>query len=369
VNITRKGSLAAVAIATAGMLALAACGSNSNGAPQTSGSASTAKISCQSGSIKASGSTAQANAMTTWVNAYQAACSSATINYEANGSGAGVTDFINKQTDFAGSDSPMTAAQITSASARCASGGKAIDIPMVGGPIAIGYNLSGVSKLILTPTVLAGIFANKITKWNDAQITAINPGVTLPSATIATFHRSDSSGTTDNFTHYLSVAASSAWSYGHSKIWAAPGGQGAKGSSQVAASIKSTPNAIGYIEFSYTMQGGMGTAEIDNGGGPVTLTAASAAAGIASAQVVGTGNDLTLALNYTTTQSGAYPIVLVTYEITCQSGLGSTLPLVKSFLTYTASDAGQSGLGSQGYAPLPSSLISKVRSVVSGLSS
>jgi phosphate transport system substrate-binding protein len=372
VILKRTGSVAvAAAGAIAGLLVLAACGSNSNGSPAASGSSgsSSPSIQCQSGTIKASGSTAQKNAMTTWVNNYQSACSGATINYQASGSGAGIQDFINNQTAFAGSDSALTAAQITQASARCGSGNLAINIPMVGGPIAVAYNLSGVSKLIMTPQVLAGIFSNKITKWNDPAITAINPGVSLPSATIVSFHRSDSSGTTDNFTKYLTASAGSAWTYAHNKVWPAPGGQGAKGSDQVAASIKSTPNSIGYIEFSFTQAGGMGVAQIDNGGGPVTLSIATASAGIDSAKVVGTGNDLTLQLDYATKTAGAYPIVLVTYEITCYKGLSAAdLGVTKSFLTYTASSAGQGTLAAQGYAPLPSSLIGKVQTVVAGIS-
>lgn len=369
-KIKRNGSLTAAAAAVAGMLALAACGSNSNGSPAASGSASSsAKIACQSGSIKASGSTAQKNAMTTWVNAFQSACPGATINYQASGSGAGIQDFINNITAFAGSDSALTPAQTTQASTRCGSGNTAVNIPMVGGPIAVAYNLSGVSKLIMTPQVLAGIFANKITKWNDPAIAAINPGVTLPSATIVSFHRSDSSGTTDNFTKYLSTAAGSSWTYSHNKVWAAPGGQGAKGSDQVAASIKSTPNSIGYVEYSFALSGGMSVAQVDNGGGPVTLNTASAAAGIASATVVGTGNDLTLKLDYATKSPGAYPIVLVTYEITCYKGLPSSeLPLTKAFLTWTSSAGGQGTLAIQGYAPLPPALIGKVQTVVAGLS-
>src|SRR5205085_518168 len=122
--------------------------------------------------------------------------------------------------------------------------------PMVIGPIAVAYNVPGVSSLTVTPDVLAKIFAGTVTKWNDPAITALNSGVSLPSATIVTFHRSDSSGTTDNFTKYLTAAAGSSWTYDHDKVWKAPGGQGAKGSDGVAAALKSTPNSLGYIEYS-----------------------------------------------------------------------------------------------------------------------
>jgi phosphate transport system substrate-binding protein len=373
VNITRLGRRSATAgVAVIGMLALAACGSDNN-TPATSGSAaaSGAAISCQSGSIKASGSSAQKNAITQWITDYQTACSGATINYSPSGSGAGVQDFINNQTAFAGSDSALTDAQHPQADARCKTGA-AVDIPMVVGPVAVAYNVSGLTKLVLTPDVIAKIFNGTITTWNDPAIAAINSGATLPSAPIAAFHRSDSSGTTDNFTKYMIAAAGTTdWPYPHAKDWpsAIKSGQGAKGSDGVASALKSTANSIGYLEYSFTTDGSLGVAQVDNGGGPVTLTPATAAAAIASAQVTGTGDDLTVSIDYATKTPGAYPIVLVTYEITCVKGLSSSdLPLTKSFLTYIASTAGQAKLTGLGYAPLPDTLAVRVRALVDKIS-
>jgi phosphate transport system substrate-binding protein len=360
----------ATTLVAAAALALAACGTNNN-APSGSSSASanTAGIVCSNGSIKASGSTAQKNAISAWINNYQTKCSGATINYSASGSGAGVQDFINNQVSFAGSDSAISGSDLTSANSRCGSGGTAWNLPMVVGPIGIAYNLTGVSKLIVSPTVLAEIFSGKITTWNDPALTALNPGTTLPSAKIVTYHRSDSSGTTDNFTKYLAATAPSEWSYSHSKTWTAPGGLGAKGSDQVAASIKSTPNSIGYVEYSYIQNDSLPSAELDNGGGAVTLSAQSASVAAAQATVVGTGGDLTLKLNYSTTTAGAWPIILVTYEIACNNGNVPDPALVKDFLTYTSSSAGQSILDSVGSAPLPASILSQVQSSVSQLKS
>ncbi len=125
---------------------------------------------------------------------------------------------------------------------------------MAPGGIAISYNLPGVTKLNLSAATIAGIFDGKIKTWNDAAIKADNPGVTLPSTTIQTFHRSDSSGTTYNFTNYLTNVAKSAWTYGFGKNWTAPGGQGAKGSSGVAQGVKSTAGGIGYFERSFATQ-------------------------------------------------------------------------------------------------------------------
>ena len=159
-NITGKTSFAAVVITAA--LALAACGSDGGSTANSSASGSSS-IDCVSASIKASGSTAQKNAMAEWTNSYQKACNGATIDYQANGSGAGIKDFINKQTAFAGSESALKDQDKTDADARCAAG-PAIDIPMVGGAIVAAYNVSGVDKLVLTPEILSGIFSNTITK-------------------------------------------------------------------------------------------------------------------------------------------------------------------------------------------------------------
>ena len=361
-NITPKARLAAIAVA--GTLALAACGSD--GGSGTSSASGSADANCVSGSIKASGSTAQLNAMTDWINAYQTSCSGATIDYQGNGSGAGIKDFINKQTAFAGSDSALKDQDKTDADARCATG-PAIDIPMVGGAVVATYNVAGVSKLIVTPEILAGIYSNTITKWNDPKITAANPGVTLPSATIAAFHRSDSSGTTDNWTTFLSQAAGSAWTYGHAKDWKAPGGQGAKGNDGVGAAVKATANSIGYVELSFAQQNKTSTAWVDNGAGPVEPTSANAAKTIATATVAGSGNDIVLTLDYKT--KTGYPAVLVTYEITCEKGLDPALvPLTKSFLTYTASDAAQSQLSANGYVPITGDVLAKVRTAISSIS-
>ena len=357
--------IALVGVAATATLAMAGCSSSNSG---SSGSASIAGASCQSGAIKSSGSSAQKNAITQWINSYQQACTDATIDYQANGSGAGIQDFINGQTAFAGSDSAIKDADLTSASQRCAKG-PAINLPMVGGAIVGAYNISGVSNLTLTPAVLAGIYANQITKWNDKAITGINPGVNLPDASIVQFHRSDSSGTTDNFTQYLSANAPNVWKFTAGKDWVAPGGQGAKGNDGVASSVKSTANSIGYIELSFAQDQNLNLASIDNGSGPVAPSAQTASVALAQAQVIGTGNNLVLKLDYSTKQAGAYPLVLITYEITCQSGLPSDqLGLTKAFLTYTVSSDAQGELSSIGYAPIPADLLTKVTTAVNAIS-
>ncbi|MCW2872393.1 phosphate ABC transporter substrate-binding protein PstS [Actinacidiphila oryziradicis] len=378
-KLQRKSGLRALtvgAVAISGALVLTACGSDNNGGSNSSSStpsgSSSSGIKCDGkGQLLASGSSAQQNAMDAWVQAYQAACTGTTINYKASSSGEGVIDFNQGTDSFAGSDSPLKPAEATSSKKVCA-GGTGIDIPMVGGPIAIGYNLSGVNNLVLDASTIAKIFNSKITKWNDPAIKALNPTATLPSTKIQAFHRQDESGTTDNLTKYLGTAAKADWPYPHAKAFAGKGGQSAAKSAGVAAQVKQTPGAIGYFELSYATASSITTAKIATGASsPAEATSANASAGIASAKVVGTGSDLSLDLSstYTTKAANAYPIVLVTYEIACDKGnKASTLPLLKSFLTYTASEAGQAKLSTAGYAPLPTEIATKVRSTVTSLS-
>ncbi len=370
----RTGRLAAIALA--GALVATGCGADAGSDPAgavstetaQSGTSGRGQLDCATGALTASGSSAQANAIAAWANAYQGACPDATIDYQPNGSGAGVQDFINAQTAFAGSDSALSSAEKAEADARCAAG-PAIDLPVVGGAVVAAYRVDGVESLVLTPQLLAGIFADAVTRWNAPEIAAANPGVALPDAPIVHFHRSDSSGTTDNFTKYLSATAADAWTFPGGKDWSAPGGQGAKGSDGVANAVASTPNSIGYLELSYARSAGLRSAAIDNGAGPVEATSASAARTISQAEVVGSGHDLVLSLDYATKAPGAYPLVLVTYEIACERGGDpETAQLTKSFLSYVVSDAGQSVLEEIGYVPVEGALLDKVRAAVDAMS-
>jgi phosphate transport system substrate-binding protein len=360
VKLQRSGIIAGIALTAT--LGLAACGSDNN-TPTTSASVAD----CAGGSLTASGSSAQANAMAEWIKTYQSSCSSAKIGYQGNGSGAGITDFIAGTSDFAGSDSYLKDADQKSADAKCA-GGQALNIPMVVGPIAVAYNLDGIDGLQLDATTLAKIFSGKITKWNDPAIAALNSGAKLPATAIATLHRSDSSGTTDNFTKYLTSTAGANWTFDHDKVWKAPGGTGAKGSDGVASAVKSTAGSIAYVELSFAQNSSLSMAKIKNGAGEFTqLTGDSAGKTIAGAKIVGTGNDLKMDIDYATTTAGAYPIVLATYEIVCSKG-SAKAAAIKGFLTYTASSAGQAALSDLGYAPLPDSVLTKVQASVASIS-
>ena len=332
------------------VLLLAACDSAASVAQPE------AAISCAAGSITGRGSSAQTNAVNAWIRDYQVACSGATLAYDSVGSGAGRTGFIAGQGDFAGSDSPLSAPEQTAADARCRTG-SAIHLPMVVGPIALAYNVAGVGDLRLRPATIARIFAGSVTRWDDPAITADNPGVVLPATTIRPVHRADKSGTTDNFTRFL--AATADWQSG----WPARAGIAATGSNGVSAAVARTDGAIGYVEWSYADFHNLATARVGNGAGEfVALTAEAAGRTVAAASTK--GGDLQLVIDYGTTAAGAYPIVLVTYEIVCARGAG---PLVKSFLAYTSSQPGQAAAARLGYAPLPEELRGKVAKAVAEL--
>ncbi|MET8955357.1 phosphate ABC transporter substrate-binding protein PstS [Streptomyces sp. NPDC004393] len=375
----RKNRLRALslgAVAVSGALALTACGSddtgktnNSSGSSASASSSSAVKCDNAKGQLQASGSSAQKNAIDAWVKQYTQSCHDVQINYNPTGSGAGVTAFLGGQTAFAGSDSALKPDAVAQSSKVCAGGGKAIDLPMVGGPIAVGFNVPGVDSLVLDPATIAQIFNGKIAKWNDAAIKKLNPSAKLPDLKIQAFHRSDESGTTDNFTKYLIATAKSDWPYSGGKAWQAKGGQSAQGSAGLAQQVKQTSGAISYFELSYAADG-IKTADLKTGAStPAKATVENATKAIASAKVAGTGKDLALKLNYQPTEDGAYPLTLVTYEIVCDKGnKADTLPAVKSFLNYIASEDGQNQLAEAKYAPIPAEINSKVRETISSLS-
>jgi phosphate transport system substrate-binding protein len=378
VLITRAGLIAGLAV---GALALTACGSdkaadsstaNAGGSSSSTSADSSSAAACATGSLKSEGSTAQKNAMDQWIKDFQSQCSGATITYNGTGSGAGVSNFIAKQDDFAASDSALDPKKDEVAKATAACGSPALDLPMVTGPIAAAYKVNGVKDLTLTPQVLTKIFLGKITTWNDPAIKAINSSANLPPTKITVFYRSDSSGTTQNFEKYLAANDPTDFTSTPDKDSSKAGfaGQGKTGSQGVQQAITSTDGAIGYVEWSFAVSGNLDTAKIDNGGGAVELTADSAGAAVSAATVASNGGqDLTLKLDYATKTAGAYPLILVTYEIVCSKYSDPKIAgLVKSFLGYTAG-AGQDSLKDLGYAPLPETIRTKVQLAVASISS
>ena len=376
-NIQSRRRLASVTgAALVGTLALAGCGSNNNAStsPTTSGASAAAKADCASGTLSGEGSSAQKNAIEQAITDYQTACPGATINYNPTGSGAGIKQFTAGQVDFAGSDSALKTVAATGATgteqanADKACGSPAWNMPMVTGPIAVAYNVKGVDKLILTPAVTAKIFNSVITKWNDPAIAAINPGVTLPATDIKIFFRSDESGTTENFTKYLAAAAPTDWTATPGKKWTGKG-EGKEKSAGVANAVKATDGGITYVEWSYAKDNKLGISQIDNGAGPVELTAPAVGKAVAAAKQAGEGNNVKLKLDYATKEAGAYPILLVTYEIVCSKNKDAAkAKLVQSFMKFFASTDEQAKLEGIGYAPLPASVQTQVNTAISALS-
>jgi phosphate transport system substrate-binding protein len=232
--------------------------------------------------------------------------------------------------------------------------GDVLHIPWSAGGIAVEYNLKGVSELKLTPDAVAGIFAGKITKWDDAAIKASNSGATLPSTAIQVVHRSDGSGTTAAFTAYLSAAAPSVWTVGSGKDVAWPIGQGAKGSDGVTAAVKQADGAIGYAEVSFAKGASLGVAKIKNASGAFVGPEGSAvSAALESAKVPA---DLKVQANYSPLGASAYPISTTTFVIVPKNPAdASKAKLIKAFVLYALGD-GQKSAESLYYAPLPKSL-------------
>lgn len=376
-KLQRKNRLRATALgalAVSGALVLTACGSDDNsgstgGSGDKTNAASNIKCDGAKGQLLASGSSAQKNAMDVWVKNYLAACKESTVNYRSISSGEGIVAFNQGRVGFAGSDSALKPEEVE-ASKKICKGGQGINLPMVGGPIAIGYNLPNVKDLVLDAPTIAKIFNDKIKKWNDPAIAKLNPKAELPDTAIQHFHRSGDSGTTQNFGKYLGKSAKADWPYEAEKKWPAPNGQAAGGSSDLAAQVKQVEGSIGYFELSYATSQSISTVQVNTGAAaPVAATPENASKAIAAAKIKGTGKDLALDLDYTTKADGAYPLILVTYEIVCDKGnKAETLSSVKSFLNYTASDEGQKALSGIGYAPIPTEINAKVRETIASLS-
>ncbi|NKE55808.1 phosphate ABC transporter substrate-binding protein PstS [Lentzea sp. PSKA42] len=371
-KIQRHGAV--LGLVAAGALLLSACGSDNNapaGGNTTSNAAS--KVECGGkAKLKASGSSAQANAMTRFVTAYESACDGQSLDYNSNGSGAGVKEFIGKQTDFGGSDSVLNAEkkETDDAAKRC-DGAPAWNLPAVFGPIAITYNVPGADGLALDAATIAKIFSGAVTTWNDPAIAALNSGKTLPADKIVVVFRSDESGTTDNFQKYLEAASKGTWTKGVGKAFNGGVGEGAKGNEQTSAAVKNTKGAITYNEWSFAKSNKLQIAKIINSGGgePVELSTASAGKSIEGVKIKGTGNDLILDLKsiYATETPGAYPLVLAAYEIVCSKYTDAEVgKAVKAFLTVAVTD-GQKGLEDAGYSPVPASFQEKLLTAIKAI--
>jgi phosphate transport system substrate-binding protein len=355
----RRTALPAVAILTVG-LTLAACGDNSSSGSSSSGG----------GTLNGGGATSQANAQTAWRAAYQKA-NGGTINYEEVGSGTGVTNFTSKAYSFAGTDAFLTDDQMTAAAKSCAS--DVVEVPAYVSPIAVAFNVPGVTSLNLDSQTISDIFNGKVTTWNDQEIASQNSGVKLPSTAITTVHRSDESGTTFNFTDYLNKTSASAWPYPANTVWPAKGGQGADGTSGVIGVLSDTPGAIGYADDSaVTAAGDLGVVSIKVGKSYNAPSATGAAQVLEASPPAPNQPATSMAtqIDRTATAKGDYPLMLASYLLACQKYSDSgTADTVKGYLTYVVSAAGQQAAAkTAGSAPLTPALSQKATSIVSQIS-
>ena len=360
------------AFALTATIALAGCASSSGDTgsttkPSASATADAYKIDPSlTGTITAGGSSAQANAEAAWVAAFTSQAKGVTINYDkSQGSGGGVTNWLAGSYDFAGSDSPLNPTQVASSASTCGADG-AINLPVYLDGVAVIYNLPGVKDLKLSSEVIAKIFSLKITTWNDAAIVALNPKAKLPATAITTVTRSDGSGTTTNFTNYLSQSQPSIWTYAPSNAWPVAGSSAQQGGSGVVNTVKAGEGTIGYADHSAI--GDLSSAQIQAGTSKdyVAFSAEGASTAFAKAAVATpttVEGDLSQKLDYTKlTDKSSYPIPLISYQILCKTFKSADqAKLTKAFVGYVASDIGQKiAAKNAGAAPIPAAMLAKI---------
>jgi phosphate transport system substrate-binding protein len=358
VRLTRLSIAAAIGVLAIGV---AACGSSddNDNATSTSSGSSTAKA-----TLNGAGSTFAAPIYQQIANDLKG--QGITENYQSVGSGAGVSQFTAGTVDFAGSDPALKDDEISALKK-----GKPLEAPFALGAITVSYKLSDVkSGLKLDGKTIADIYLGNVKKWDDPEIAQQNSGVKLPSTNITVVHRSDSSGTTKGFTDFLS-RYSPEWKtkVGVDKEVKWPTGTGGKGNEGVAAAVKQTEGAIGYVEQAYALQNGFTFADVKNKAGQYiapTLESTSAA---------GEGIDVPSDLRINVIDSPnpkAYPITSQTFAITyddpCKAGLDKTKAEgLKRFLSFLVGNEGQTTIQKLSYAKIPSSLDQKVQSAVDGM--
>jgi phosphate transport system substrate-binding protein len=375
VNRTSFRKLLAPSVAVLALsISLTACGGGNsvdNASAETGDSEASGDYADLSGELAIGGASSQESAQNAWMVGFSEVAPGVTVSYDPVGSGGGRENFISGAYPMAGSDSYLDdeEGELSAATETC--GAEPIEIPNYISPIAVIYNLEGVDELNLSPETLAGIFAGDITSWDDEAIAADNPDAELPSETITPVHRSDESGTTGNFTNYLSTVAGDAWTFGEIEQWPSEaGGEGGKGTSGVVQVVTDAPNTIGYADASQA--GGLGQANIGVGDEFVAPSAEAAAKIFEVSPRVDEGSDVNYAhdLDYNTEESGVYPIVLTSYLLACQSyDDEATAANVQGYISYILSDEGQEiGSSEAGSAPLPDSVREQAQAVVDEIS-
>jgi phosphate transport system substrate-binding protein len=331
-------------------VAAAACGTDDNSARLGRGRAPRTAVAGANdqATLSGAGATFPATLVQEWIKEYRRLAAGVTVNYQPIGSGAGIQQLTSRTVDFAGSDVPLKASEV----AATGGPGAVVQVPWTAGGVAVEYNLPGVEDLRLAPTTLAGIFAGRITRWNDPAVKAENPRASLPASGIQVVRRSDGSGTTQVFTDYLTAAAPDVWTFPSGKDWpAGTPGTGAKGSDGVTAAVKQAVGAIGYAEPSFPKQAGLGIASVQNPAGNfVRPEAGAVSAALAEAR---TNDDGTLALNMTPAGRDAYPISSASYLLFYRSNDDPAKDVALKHFAAWALTEGQDLAEGLDYAPLP----------------
>jgi phosphate transport system substrate-binding protein len=346
-------------------LALGACSSSSSTSSSPGGGSSSPSGGGSgnvSGTLNGSGSTFQLAFQQAAISAFKSVQPNLTVNYGGGGSGKGRTDLASGTVNFAGSDST-----IPDKEASNFSGKTVLYFPVVIGPITLSYNLSGVSSLKLSPTTIAGIFSGKIKTWNDPAIKADNSGASLPSTSITLAVRSDSSGTTANFSNFLVMSAGSAWTLGTSSTikWPSSARAGS-GNAGVAQIVKSTPGAIGYVDYADAKASNLTFASVKNKDG--NFVAPSTDSATAAAQNATVKPDDTFSAIWAA-GAQSYPITYQSFVLVYQSQSStSTAAGLKAYIGYLLGD-GQKLLTQLNYAPLPSNIDQQAQAQLSKIGS
>lgn len=317
-------------------LLMSACGASNE-----EGSGTDGESGGLSGNLKGGGATSQEKAQEAWKTAFQGKNSGLTIDYALLGSTDGRGQFISKALSFAGSDSYLKDEELDSAKERCG-GGNIIEVPAYISSIAVAYNLPGVDDLKLDASTIAKIFDGKITKWNDTAIAALNEGVELPGTKISPVHRADDSGTTKNFTDYLNKVAPNDWKHEAEDAFPVDGGLSAEGTSGVVKTVTDTEGAIGYADASQT--GDLQVVSVKVGEEFVAPSPEAAAKTVEVSPVVEGRDETDIAVDVdrTTTEAGAYPVILLSYLIACETYEDQAeADSVKGYLEFIVSDEGQ----------------------------
>ena len=373
------GRVAAAAVAVVAALTLTACGSDDplnhpwrpGPAAQegAAGDGAAPEVEGLTGTVAGAGSSAQEAAMQAWIAGFQSANPDVSVAYDPVGSGGGRTQFVEGGIAYAGSDAPLDEEELAAAQERCAPGAVA-ELPLYISPIAVMFNLEGVTSLNMSAATIAGIFAREITRWDDPRIAADNPGVALPDLGITPVNRSDESGTTENFTEYLHEAAPDVWTFDPSGNWPLTGGQSAQGTSGVVQTVQDGQGTITYADASRA--GTLGTVALGVGEEWVPFSPEAAAAVVdASPRAEGRPEaSLVVELDRDTTAPGAYPLVLVSYTLACTAYADAAdAELVGAFLSYVASEEGQAAAAqAAGSAPISDALREQVLPVIEAIS-